>query len=532
MPALSEKNNSFSVLRVGVLGLMDCLLLLGVFLPILLGLLYRLHILPSLLRDGPLEVISAPVLSFAFLAFLPFAAAVATLTGKRVPGNSWVLGVVFLAILIRLVFINSVDTDLTSDYKSIWDFAVGLHEGSRAKADQIPFMRALPYFWPLAILGDGSRLVFEVVNGLVSVATSLIGLIIVRNIAGQKAGFSAFIIMLFSPEPIFSCEVSTHDIPGAFFLLGGVACLYFAYRNWQGGARKPVVFLSLIFIAALFIGVLEVQRSTGKFVLLALLLIVVAMWCCGSLSRVGSRWQNSLLAPLTLFGFLVVGIVLVRLAYLNCCTDVPAITKEYHFNQWAWVASYSGPGSVGDYSEYAKLMPQLHALAPESLPEFALRKVAGEYAAEPFGFVRHYAQKAQLLYNLGRQGREYYGGSVWRQAYDAYTGIYSILLLGFSLFAFVVSMLVPRERPENLFVLYYLAILSLALIAVGEIQSRYAAVAWYALPMYLMIGANRFSTHGADMQYLIERLKGFAVALPVIALAFSAGLYTLISFAI
>lgn len=524
----SEKNKSFGVFGVGFLGMMDSLVLLGVVLPLFLGLLYRVHILPSLLVDGPLEMVSAPVLSFAFLAILPIAAAIIVLASKRVPGRAWLISVGLLAILVRLVFTNSVDTILTSDYKSIWDFAVGLQEGSLAKADQIPFMRALPYFWPLAILGEGSRSVFEVANALVTVATSLIGFFIVRDIAGPKAGLAAFILMLFSPEPIFSCEVSTHDIPGAFFLMGGIASSYFAYKNWQGERRRPAVFLSLILLAALFLGMLEVQRSTGKFLLISLVLIVVAMWCYGSLPAVGRGWFHVLLAPLALLFSLVIGMVLIKGAYMDCCTDVPAITKEYHFNQWGWIASYSGPNSTGDYSEYAKMMPQLHALPPEALPEFALQKIAGEYAAEPFGVVRHYVHKAQLLYNLGRQGREYYGSSVWRQGYDAYTGVYSMILLSFSLVAFIVSLLLPRERPENLFILYYLAILSLALIAIGEIQSRYAAVAWFALPMYIMIIVNRFCAFGIDIQCLVDRLKGFAVALPVIALAFLGAFYTLI----
>lgn len=527
----SAKDNSLGIVGVGFIGLMDAMVLLGVALPLLLGLLYRLHILPALLADGPLEVTSAPVLSFAFLAILPVMAAIAVMAAKRLPDRVLVIGIALLAVLVRLVFTGSVDTILSSDYKSIWDFAVALQDGSLAKADQIPLMRALPYFWPLAVLGEGSKVVFEAANALVTVFTSLIGYFIVRDIAGPKAGLAAFILMSFSPEPIFSCEVSTHDIPGTFFLMGCIASCYFAYRNWQSEGRRPVVFVSLTCLGGLFLGMLEVQRSTGKFVLLSLVLVVIAMWLHGSLSTAGRSRLHALLAPLVLLVSLLVGAVLIKNVYLDCCADTQTITKEYHSNQWGWIASYAGPDSTGDYSEYERLMPQLHALPPEALPEFALRKVAGEYAANPFGVVRHYVYKARLLYNLGRQGREYYGGSVWRQGYDAYTGVYSILLLGFSLIAFSASLLLPRQRPENLFALYYLAILSLALIAIGEIQSRYAALAWFALPMYIVIVVSRLSVFGVDFRYLIERLKGFCIAVPVIVLAFSGGFYTLISFA-
>jgi hypothetical protein len=384
-----------------------------------------------------------------------------------------------------LTYVLLTENGLASDYKTMWEFALSVRSsGLPAAATSIQEMRAIPYFLPLAFVASGDRLGLELANALATTVAGLLAYAITRDIAGARAGLAALVLILFAPEPIFACEVSTHDIPGALFILGSVACFHFGFKHWSTVAGHPLVCAGLALLGGVLLGLAEVQRSTGRFLLIALLVVLALRRCMSE----GIRGQvvQGMIGPVALFGLVFLAMSLVKSVLMGCCAD--------------------------DYREFLELQSELGTVSPAELPRYAVRKIAHEYAAAPLGAVRHYVHKAERLFNLGRQGGEYYGDSRWRQGFDAYTGIYAITLAFFSAIALTLRLALPAGHPEHLLALLFLAVLSLGLIAVGEIQSRYAFAAWYVLPMYLTITLSQLSLIAPSPRLAVRRTKNLAAA--------------------
>ncbi len=487
----------------------DLLLLFGLIFPLVLGLIYRAYHLPLLISQGPLSDVTASLLGAT--GALPFLIAAIVAFGERQPKTSAIWVVAIASVFCRLTYVLLTENALTSDYKTMWEFALSVRgSGLAPTAASIQEIRAIPYFLPLVFVASGDRLGFELANVLATTVAGLLAYAVTRDIAGARAGLAALVLILFAPEPIFACEVSTHDIPGVLFILGSVACLHFGFKHLNTVAGHPLICAGLAFLGGIFLGLAEVQRSTGRFLLIALL-VVLALRRCMFVRSPGHAVQG-IIGPVALLGLVVLAMSLVKSLLMGCCADEAAVARQFHFNTWAMIASYSGPNSNGDYGEYLTLRPELEAVSPAELPRYAVRKIAREYAAEPLGAVRHYVHKAERLFNLGRQGGEYYGDSRWRQGFDAYNGIYAIILAFFSAIALTLRLALPAEHPEHLLSLLFLSVLSLGLIAVGEIQSRYAFAAWYVLPMYLTITLSQLSLIPPSPRLAVRRTKNLAAA--------------------
>lgn len=485
----------------GALGL---ILILGVVLPSALGLLFRAHHLPDLLRAGPTQ--TGLVIIFGALAFVPLIAAAYALRARKEPGLLFILVVLILSLLARLLFILTTEEALTSDYKTMWEFALSYIDNDHPKpAASIQEYRSLMYLVPIAFLADGSRLVVEVVNALLTTSCGLFVYLLAKELAGHRAGVAALIIAIFSPEPIFSSEVTTHDIPGTFFMLGSIYWFFWVLRNWENETGRYYRVLLHIFMGSIALALAEFQRSTGIFIYAALIAAIFFKICAwkGFMSNLRSR-HGLILLSLVLMPLLASGAI--KSVLFTCCADESAINKISKYATWGWIASYSGPDSVGDYSEYRELQTALNNIRPADLPGYALNKVANDYHADPSGVFKHYKHKAERLYNLGRQGGEYYGSSPHRQLFDAYNGFYALILLTLTVASFFILALDKTHHPASLFPISVIAWLSIALIAVGEIQSRYIYGAWYILPLYLVMAYSAYSNKRCSLTWFRQRV--------------------------
>lgn len=497
----SKALDFISDLASGTLGL---ILILGVVLPSALGLLFRAHHLPDLLRAGPTQ--TELVIIFGALAFVPLIAAVYALRARKEPGMLFISVVLALSLLARLLFVLPTEEALTSDYKTMWEFALSYIGNDHPRpAASIQEYRSLIYLVPMALLSDGSRLVVEIVNAFLTIACGLFVYWLAREHAGHRAGVAAFIIAVFSPEPVFASEVTTHDIPGTFFMLASIYWFSCALRNWTNETDRYHRVLLHIFMGSIALALAEFQRSTGIFIYAALITAIFFKICAwkGFMSGLRSR-HGLILLCLVLMPPLASGAI--KSVFFNCCADESAINNISKYATWGWIASYSGPDSVGDYSEYRELQAALNNVRPADLPSYALNKVANEYHADPLGVFRHYKHKAERLYNLGRQGGEYYGSSPQRQLFDAYNGFYALILLTLTVASFFILALDKTHRPVSLFPISVIAWLSIALIAVGEIQSRYIFGAWYILPPYLVLAYSVYSNKQCSLTWFRQRV--------------------------
>lgn len=509
----------------GALGL---ILILGVVLPSALGLLFRAHHLPDLLRAGPTQ--TGLVIIFGAMAFVPLIAAAYALRARKEPGMLFISVVLALSLLARLLFVLPMEEALTSDYKTMWEFALSYIDNDHPRpAASIQEYRSLMYLVPMALVSDGSRLAVEIVNAFLTIACGLFVYWLAREHAGHRAGVAALILAIFSPEPIFSSEVTTHDIPGTFFMLAGIYWFFRVLRNWTNETDHYYRVLLHIFMGSIALALAEFQRSTGIFIYAALITALFIKICAwkGFMSSLRSR-HGLILLSLVLMPPLASGAI--KSVLFSCCADESAINKISKYATWGWIASYSGPDSVGDYPEYRESQATLNKMRPADLPGYALNKVADEYHADPSGIFRHYKRKAERLYNLGRQGGEYYGSSPHRQLFDAYNGFYAIALLSLTVTSFFILALDKTHHPASLFPILVIAWLSTALIAVGEIQSRYIFGAWYILPLYLVMAYSACSNKQCSLTWLRQRaiksLMPLALLIPTAILSALVLIYT------
>ncbi|MCK7579224.1 MAG: hypothetical protein MZV65_28165 [Chromatiales bacterium] len=337
---------------------------------------------------------------------------------------------------------------------------------------------------------------------------------------------------LFAPEPIFSISIPTHDIPGTFYLFASLVALTAAFRHWEQH-QSLLVTLALIIISGVMGGIADVQRGTGLFLYISIALVVLLYWATQINSVSRRQWViMSLLLMLVpnLVGHWASTVIWSQYA------DIPKLEKATKYGTFAWIASHGPPVSSGEYEAYRMLKPYLLSQEVDELPSFAIDRVLSAYSDNPLGIVRHYVEKSSRLYNLGRQGGEYYGNllptrlvtdsyssNALRQLFDSYTAIYAIGLSIVAAAALVFILIRPLDLAEAMLPIIFLSTASIVLILIGEIQSRYVSFARYILPIYIAIVTNLISKskiQSGEILQAFHRLMAPSIILFVVVGAF------------
>lgn len=515
---------------VGATGLM---ILVGVILPSMLAFWFRLHYAPTLLADGPLTL--GVALAWGSLAVLPWLLAAYWARRSVPPPWPHLAILVVVALLLRVVYLIAVDNTFTSDYRTMWDFTLAVLNGERPlSAASIQEMRTTPFLLPVTALAGGSALGFKIGNLLFSLLAALAVYCCTRLIAGEKPAAVALVLVLFAPEPLFSISIPTHDIPGNLYLLGGMTALIAAFGLWRTNQR-PIVLALLIVFAAVLWGLAHVQRSIGPFLHASLGLMLIA-WIFAPDRKVGLLRVTQAVVLFLLVPIAIGGVT--RDFMRGQFADTAAMAQVGEFSRFGWIASYATPVSTGSYGEYRALQPYLHAVDPEELRDFTLARVVSGYAEHPLGALRHYVEKAFRLYTLGRQGGEYYGNlnpsvlvtttqsaQALRQVFDAYTALYAFGLSLAAILALGFAIIRPPAEAQGMLPILFLATVSLALILLGEIQSRYISFAWYILPIYVGFAIDQRSRNPlatAEIADGLRRLLAPALVLGLLVTVFLA----------
>ncbi|MCK7579223.1 MAG: hypothetical protein MZV65_28160 [Chromatiales bacterium] len=149
--------------RQFVVGAMSLMILIGVALPLMLGIRFRLHHAPALLADGPLSLWT--VLLWGALAILPFLLAISLAIRTSPPRLAHLFAIVIGALLLRTVYLIAVDDVFVSDYRIMWDFTQSVLNGDRLlRAEQLQEIRTIPFLLPVSALAGGSALGFKIGN--------------------------------------------------------------------------------------------------------------------------------------------------------------------------------------------------------------------------------------------------------------------------------------------------------------------------------------------------------------------------------
>jgi hypothetical protein len=479
-----------------LIGTKNLLIVSGVIVPFMLGMRLRIHVLPDLLSIGSLSLSQAYLVGLS--ALIPIGLTLFLAFRRKDPHIYHFFILIIIGLTLRFIFVFAINNQLLSDYLTMWNYAQSVILGEAAlPAKTFQEVRTLTYLLPVTFIFNGERIGYEVVNVIFSLGSSLLAYLFAKNIAGQRVGLIALGLSIFAPEPIFACEVPTHDIPGTFYFLCAMNTLVIGFRRWDEGRYSFFKTAILAIVGGLFIGLTDIQRGIGVFVCLGLFIVFI-LWAIAVMNKQQDGPFKLIQASTILLLIPIIISISFRSVLFSKYVDNSVYAESGKFATWGWIASYSGPDSTGDYGEYRALQPVLKGIEIEKLPEFAMNKVLMEYHEKPFGIIRHYIEKSSRLYNLGRQGGEYYGslekntfatryvsGKTIRQVLDAYSSFYALILSILSISALIVHVLAGEKYKIELLPIIFLSVISLALIGVGEIQSRYVFPAWFVLPVYI-----------------------------------------------
>ena len=485
------------------LGGIDLLVVVGVILPLFLGAMFKLHWFPHLIENGPLSL--GVAIAIGCIALVPIIATL--ILSSRCAPQAFAFafwGILFIALLLRIAWVLSVENSFGSDYLTMWQFVTDVVNGTRElDARIVQEMRTIPFLAPIGIWSGGNPTAFQLANAVTSMLTLVLVYYLAHLFGGAKAGILALGLAAFAPEPWFANEIPTHDVPGAFLMLAAITCLVVGIRS----ADKPnssIVFFLWVCLGGAIVGIADVQRSVGPFIYGAFALSLLLWICIRNKTGNGHTMRKMAMAFAAMVLVVFAG-GLTKTLLISSFADGAALEAGGQRAIWGWIASYAGPESVGEYGEYSAMKPYINAMDVDELPGFAFLKIASEYSEDPYGIIKHYVRKAERLYNLGRQGGEYYGNlqasrlvsgpggaQRLRQILDAYTGIYAFALIFLAVFGVALSVFrQPGGQPASVLPLSVLALMSLALISIGEIQSRYINFAWLILPIYIGIAFAR-----------------------------------------
>ena len=477
------------MLRVGIL----LVVFLGVTLPATVGLIGAANTLLSAASDpqDPAGWLVPAVVGLLLWASLRLALQWPERLGQR----TFVVIALTAAVSLRLAYVLMVESQPVSDFGGMWRLCwQAATEGLVATRAALPatytawvhFERVLPYLLPLRALFGPEPSSYSVANVALGAASSLLACSLARAWFGDVAARVALVLSLLAVEPLLAAAIPTHDIPGAFLLLAALALGSAAWRFRAAGSSSAAT------LAAVGLGftvlVLDLQRSLGGLLLASHTLAAPLLARETPPAAPVARSERTLLpvllvvAPLFIFA---TGDSSLRAGGWRVPSRLNALPLGVAAATDSW----------GDASYQ-------HALDNYRLPYQAVElnwtrlgivKLATGLRLDPAAQVGSYLRKARGLFDLGAQTYFYLHDVRWRDGApfgwvrraEIAARAFSVPFLVLLILASVWPWTHPRLPLLALFPLVFMALLSLALLAVGEIQSRYLYPLWYIGAVYV-----------------------------------------------
>lgn len=506
--------------------------------------LFKFHHLDQFLHPHWLPL--GRMLWISAIALLPFGLSLYMKKLPEIPNRRLVILVLCFIFLSRLIFVLVIDNRLIGDNLQMWTYAVKTVSTDVFELPQTIFdFRALPYFLPMAFVSGGSPLGFQLANVLTITLCAFLVWGITSMLANRRAGLIALLIVAFSPEPLFATETATHDIPGALFLLLVILVFLMLYRSIhrQTFSYKEIVALSSLL--GLLLLLMNIQRSLMIFVAPAMVIVLglacVELWQDQSPIEAKRLLRRGLLF-LVAIPFLV--FILIHFLTLNYLTS-EHFRESIHYKRGSvrWIAAYANSQSVGSHKDVVKLDPYLELLQDNEVKHFAVHKALTDLYFHFDDRPRNYARKLMLLYNLGRQGDEYFGdlnlggfvdskdrATRIRYALHFYNWIFSVLFIVVSLASLIWMVFVVRDNAILFLPLLILAFLTLLLGTLGEIQSRYIFSIWMVLPVYIGMMWSQSTLQAMSFATFRHNIIGIAQAMGIVAVFLLGGSILFASF--
>ena len=395
-----------------------------------------------------------------------------------------------LATGLKLAYVFVIRVPPVSDFAEMWALTSTIADGGLDAARSslgiyyhkwAYYERVLPYLLPLRLaFGPGSA-VYSVANTLLGGLTSLLVYGMTRPWFGARAARVALVVSLAAVETVLAAEIPTHDVPGAFYTVLALTLVLAVWRLQSQGRMRA----SLLVSAGLGLAVLalDVQRATGGVLLLSSSLLGVGLALAER-----RRFLPSL--ALVLVPWLVLGSA--SWALRREALRMPDAVGSYA--QGMGLAAGTDSWGDGSFRHGVTNYTTPYNTLRVSWPSLALAKLATDTHYHPGGRVTSYLRKAKDLFDLGSQTYFYLNAaelrglgpvSAAREARVlAVSRWFSVLFLGALALAVWRLWNLPAVPLPSLLPLLYLAVFTLVLLLLAEVQPRYLYPIWYLGAVY------------------------------------------------
>lgn len=195
----------------------------------------------------------------------------------------FVVGILVLAVYVRLWVIKAIPMEPASDYKTYYEIAQLLLDGTIQKYGKgycnyvamFPHVMGYCYILMLAFKIFGmSVAVGQYVNIFFAVATVFIVYKIGRKLGGRLAGLVALVLCAFWPSQVLYTTMLSAEYAFTFFFFLCIWLFLSLVMDYNGDTEKPVQAIMLHFLLGVLIALTSAIRPMGLILLVAIVLTI------------------------------------------------------------------------------------------------------------------------------------------------------------------------------------------------------------------------------------------------------------------
>lgn len=426
-------------------------------------------------------------LSFPALAIFLFALRIAA---RKEPFPEWryIVVTTVVALALRGIYVAIFDATWMSDFRDYWLIAVDKASRGDLTADGVYAQRALPVLYPIARLFGAHPGAVEVANIGMLTLTQWLGYGIVRRFASRQSAQAFALIFLFTPVPLYSTLIPSHDLWGMFFTAAAFWFLGLALSASRDQHRWWLRVVVSGLCASVFIVLLQLQRGLGTLLLVSLVLVSLAF---PFLKKSGWQDKSSVVRNLWLVTLAcTLGVVMLTRQAEIAHVQAPknSQSERLYASYFASQANSFGNGGYWWYRWFRQNFAD--SLAMEQLQSFKASVVVSDWIIQPEARLASAGSRMKTLYKTSDTWWYFRGPDKKYPNASAILGCFGIV------FSFAFSMVlipsilhaaskVSKTSPVVLIMGVFMGAMTLALSFFAETQPRYSYSIWFIGTIYI-----------------------------------------------
>jgi hypothetical protein len=412
------------------------------------------------------------------------------LARRREPLPPWpfVLATTAIALGLRLVYTDAVETVWTNDFLLYWDTAKQQAASGNYAVTSLYNERTLPILVPLILLFGPDQQHVILANIAMLTLMQLAGYDLLRRMHSHQAAQAFSVAFMAAPIPLFALTIPSHDLwaMGYCALALWLCALVLTHR----GRRSTLVAVAVAGALALVCLMMEVQRGIGLLLAAAMLLAALMGWLAKRGDPADRRSVPTLLlvCAAALAAQWPLGALLGKL-------DLRAADEPGHrIHMAAYYASNGtslGNGTWGWMDGFRQEFTEpLRTDDPERLEQLSRSLVLSDWAEQPLKRLDNVADRLAGLFVLDDSNFWYFSETDpalakplgWLRLYSLFVSLGFTLALGAGLVRLLLGGL---PSVPTLAGLVLTSVVALALCSFSENQPRYLMLLWFTGLLFL-----------------------------------------------